>query len=110
MATSPQLLVTLSPFGGLQVELPGANGLRRKVELAEGAAESILLRMLLAQQVGASPALIGMEAAPTQWDVDAWVAQARKIVENGTAVHRYSTPRSGAPAVKLPDQFDDIGL
>lgn len=66
----PQIIVTLSPSGLLQVELPGANGGRRKIELRSGEGERDLLRMLGAQ-LHAHYA-IGEDGAPTEQQVQHW--------------------------------------
>jgi hypothetical protein len=66
----PQVLVTLSPQGGLVAELPGANGSRRRVDLKHGDAAETLLRILHAQL--ASRVAIGEDGAPTQAQVRHW--------------------------------------
>lgn len=60
---TPQVIVTLSPAGDLQVELPGTNGSRRVVPLT-GDIEAALHRMLRAQARGER--LIGSDAEPTE--------------------------------------------
>lgn len=109
-----QLLLVLSAEGTVAVELPGANGSRRKVTLPNdpAAALSCLRSMLLAQQTDCV-GRIGSRAAPTQWDIDRWssVAQAiaapvgQAIGEAGPVVTKYD--RGGTA---LPVSPDDIGL
>ncbi len=67
---TPQLILTLSPAGALLVELPGANGSRRRVELKPGEAEGSLLRMLQAQL--RREVEIGLDGAPTERQVEHW--------------------------------------
>lgn len=110
-----QLLLVLSAEGTVAVELPGANGSRRKVTLPNdpAAALSCLRSMLLAQQAEGFAARIGSRSAPTQWDIDRWssVAQAlaapvgQAIGEAGPVVTKYD--RVGTA---LPTSPDDIGL
>jgi len=106
-----QLLLVLSPEGGLAVELPGANGSRRKVTLPNDptTAVSCLRRMLLAQQAEGGPAKIGTSAAPTQWDIDRWAALARAVIVGESVAVAIVTKydRAGTP---LPASPDDIGL
>lgn len=111
-----QLLVVLSPEGGIAVELPGANGSRRKVTMPTdpAAAMSCLRSMLLAQQAeGAFGGKIGSRSAPTQWDIDRWSSVAQALAApvgttfgDGTAV---VTKYSGS-GTALPTSPDDIGL
>ncbi len=110
-----QLLLVLSPEGGLAVELPGANGSRRRVALPNdpAAALSCLRSMLLAQQQDGLIGKLGSRSAPTQWDIDRWssVAQAlavpvgQSLGEDGPVVTKYD--RQGTA---LPASPDDIGL
>lgn len=66
----PQVLLSLLPSGELALELPGPNGLRRKIELGQRPLETIL-RVLREQQ--AKPAQrIGLDGAPTQTQVLHW--------------------------------------
>jgi hypothetical protein len=70
MSRVPQVLVTLSPSGDLQAELPGANGSRRIVPLrASQIAETLqtILRGQLAERNA-----IGEDGAPTAHQVRHW--------------------------------------
>ena len=67
---TPQLLLTLSPLGTLQAELPGPNGARRRLQLS-GSADNILtslVRVLMAQSRGETK--LGLDGAPTQHQFD----------------------------------------
>lgn len=110
-----QLLVVLSPEGGLAVELPGANGTRRKVTMPTdpAAAMSCLRSMLLAQQQDGLIGKLGSRSAPTQWDVDRWSSVAQALASpvgttfgDGVGV---VTKYSGT-GTALPASPDDIGL
>ena len=68
--TSPQVILTISPTGQLQLELPGANGARRKVEVNEDNLAPIARRILEAQALRA--VAIGEDGAPTQAQVRHW--------------------------------------
>lgn len=61
--TIPQVIVTLSPSGALQAELPGSNGSRRVVPLLPGQEIGTLERILAAQQSGQLS--VGEDGAPT---------------------------------------------
>lgn len=67
---TPQILVTLSPQGTLQVELPASNGTRRIVPITAAKAGGILLRMLHARLTGQVE--IGFDGAPTRQQVEHW--------------------------------------
>lgn len=67
----PQVIVTLSPEGGLLAELPGVNGFRRQVPLRSGEAGESLLRILHAQLVSGHTR-IGLDEAPTEAQVWHW--------------------------------------
>lgn len=67
---TPQAIVTLTPEGTLAIELPGANGSRRKVELRHGSVEQTLLEILHGQLK--SRVQIGEDGAPTQAQVKHW--------------------------------------
>lgn len=67
---TPQVLVTLSPQGTLQAELPGPNGARRVCQLKPGQAERDLLEILHGQL--ARRVEIGEDGAPTQAQVKHW--------------------------------------
>lgn len=67
---TPQVIVTLSPQGGLVVELPGANGGRHRVELRHGA-EGEDLRRILEAQLG-QRCQLGEDGSPTQAQVKHW--------------------------------------
>lgn len=67
---TPQLILTLSPQGLLQVELPGANGGRRKIELRDSEAVADLKRMLVAQL--SAHYAFGEDGAPTEQQVKHW--------------------------------------
>ena len=66
----PQVIVTLSPQGHLQAELPGANGSRRRVDLRADSAVKTLTRILQGQLQ--SKVEIGLDGAPTQAQVRHW--------------------------------------
>lgn len=66
----PQLLVTLSPQGGLVLELPGTQGTRRQLSVREGEFTQTCLRVLRAQQEQRTE--IGTDGAPTQVQVQHW--------------------------------------
>lgn len=70
MAKTPQVIVTLSPQGGLVVELPGIMATRRKIELRTSEAGQSLLRILEAQ--AADQTEIGLDGAPTVAQVAHW--------------------------------------
>lgn len=65
-----QLLITLSPKGALQVELPASNGQRRIVPLTAKEAGPTLLRMLHARLSGQVE--LGFDGAPTAQQVLHW--------------------------------------
>ena len=86
MLRTPQLLLTLSPSGDLQAELPGPNGARRVLPL-RGTPESTISaihRILHAQRnaTGLSDLFLGTDAAPTSHQVSHWT---------------HSTPRERCP-------------
>ncbi len=72
---TPQLLLTLSPTGALQAELPGPNGARRTISIEEiegrtAAADEMIgtiKRLLANQHLGRTS--IGEGGAPTQWQL-----------------------------------------
>lgn len=66
----PQVLVTLTPEGGLFIELPAGPGARRKVELREGEEGATLKRILSEQRAGNIS--IGQDGAPTSAQVHHW--------------------------------------
>lgn len=93
LMSTPQLILTLSPLGTLQAELPGPNGARRRLQLS-GAPEDILtslVRVLLAQQRGET--LLGQEGAPTQHQF--------------THTTRHSSAVEGCPFCNLGLQHSD---
>ncbi len=69
MTRVPQVIVTLSPQGKLQIELPGV-GTRRIVPVASGKVEDTLMRVLKAQL--SDQIDIGEDGAPTQAQVRHW--------------------------------------
>lgn len=73
---TPQLILTLSPAGDLQIELPGANGSRRVVQV-EGIDQ--LRRILYAQLHGERG--IGSESEPTEAALRHWRDHKRKYDE-----------------------------
>jgi hypothetical protein len=80
MTRVPQVIVTLSPQGKLQVELPGSQCTRRIVPLASGKVEDGLLRILQAQledQVD-----IGEDGAPTVQQLRHWERHATVPMAN----------------------------
>lgn len=70
MNTTPQLILTLSPEGGLVCELPGTQATRRQVPLRTSEAGETLLRILQAQARDQTE--IGLDGAPTQKQVLHW--------------------------------------
>lgn len=66
----PQVIVTLSPSGDLQAELPGPNGSRRVVPLLPGQQMDTLLRILVAQRDGQLS--VGEDGAPTMAQAIHW--------------------------------------
>src|SRR5216684_3310511 len=67
----PQILVTLSPSGELQAELPGSNGARRVVPLQRDVSTT-LLRILNSQLHAGDSVEIGEDGAPTARQVRHW--------------------------------------
>ena len=67
---SPQVILTISPTGELQLELPGANGARRRIGVNEHSLAPIARRILEAQALRAIA--IGEDGAPTQAQVRHW--------------------------------------
>lgn len=70
MSRTPQLIISLSPTGGLTVELPGAMATRRKITLRPGDEAQTIQRILLAQLQDRNE--IGLDGAPTQAQVNHW--------------------------------------
>jgi hypothetical protein len=70
MSRAPQVLVTITPEGGLAIELPGQQATRRQVLLREGDAGVTLLRILKAQQDHRVE--LGLDGAPTGAQVNHW--------------------------------------
>lgn len=70
MAKTPQVLITLSPLGNLQVELPGISPTRRTVILTDREAVATIKRILYGQL--ADKAEIGEDGAPTIAQVRHW--------------------------------------
>lgn len=66
----PQVIVTLSPQGGLRLELPGANGHRQVIDVKGREVEGTLLRILAAQ--ASRHCAIGEDGQPTQAQVEHW--------------------------------------
>lgn len=73
----PQVIITLSPAGTLQAELPGANGSRRVIPLGAGPAgrrderiEAVLIRILTAQS--RNQIELGLDGAPTSRQLLHW--------------------------------------
>lgn len=72
MTRVPQVIVTLSPQGKLQVELPGHQSTRRAVPVTSGKVEETLLRILRSQQSASHQPDIGEDGAPTSQQVKHW--------------------------------------
>lgn len=72
MPRTPQLLLSLSPEGALQTELPGAFGTRRKLVL-QGTPETQLstIRRVL-EALAQDKTEIGLDGAPTEAQVRHW--------------------------------------
>jgi hypothetical protein len=67
MSRVPQVIITLSPDGALQAELPYSGG-RRRVTI-----ESLdSIRQILAAQLRQTPSTIGMDGSPTGGQVRHW--------------------------------------
>lgn len=98
----PQLILTLSPLDELCVELPGANGARRKVLIHD---LSSLKRMLLAQRRGERG--IASEAEPTQAEVKHW-KEHRKVRDERCPFCRAEL--AAIAASKTPNILKELGL
>src|SRR5258706_12957137 len=70
MSKTPQVIVSLTPQGGLKVELPGIMATRRSIEIRTAEAGDTLLRILLAQQADRTE--IGLDGAPTGQQLRHW--------------------------------------
>jgi hypothetical protein len=70
MSRAPQVLVTITPEGGLAIELPGQQATRRQVLLRTSDAGATLLRILKAQQDHRVE--LGLDGAPTGAQVHHW--------------------------------------
>jgi hypothetical protein len=70
MSKTPQVVVSLTPQGGLKVELPGIMATRRSIEIRTAEAGETLLRILLAQQQDQTE--IGLDGAPTGQQLKHW--------------------------------------
>lgn len=66
----PQLILTLSPEGGLVLELPGTQSTRRQVPVRDGELAQTCHRILQAQM--ADQVEIGADGAPTVQQVKHW--------------------------------------
>lgn len=135
MTTVPQVIVSLSPSGGLRLELPGPFATRRVIDLRKGETESTLLRILLAQQDG--DIAIGLDGAPTEAQLRHWerhqtwpaqgcrfcISEGRALPVSGNAARRVLmsrpdvTVRICAPRATGPKQAghcatsaEDLGL
>lgn len=67
----PQVLVTLSPAGGLVAELKGRNGFRWQIPVGSEDAGTTLLRILHAQ-LTSGRLRIGLDEAPTEAQIGHW--------------------------------------
>lgn len=69
---NPQVIITLTPAGELQLELPGVNGARRRVELGNNPKYAVetISRILHAQL--RSEVALGLDGAPTEHQVCHW--------------------------------------
>ena len=70
MTRTPQVIVSLTPSGGLKVELPGVGATRRSIDLRTSEAAETLLRILHAQVQGQTE--IGLDGAPTGQQLRHW--------------------------------------
>lgn len=70
MSKTPQVIVSLTPQGGLKVELPGIMATRRSIAMRTSEAGETLLRILLAQQMDQTE--IGLDGAPTGQQLKHW--------------------------------------
>lgn len=68
---TPQLLLTLSPSGTLQIELPTPAG-RRLIPVLPGQLEATAIRILQAQIVGDTARTIGQLSDPSSFQVIHW--------------------------------------
>lgn len=70
MSKTPQVIVSLTPQGGLKVELPGTGGIRRSIEMRTSEAGETLLRILVNQRLDQTE--IGTDGAPTTQQLKHW--------------------------------------
>lgn len=70
MSKTPQVIVSLTPQGGLKVELPGIMATRRSIEIRTSEAGETLLRILRAQEMDKTE--IGLDGAPTGQQLKHW--------------------------------------
>lgn len=130
--STPQVIVSLTPFGGLKIELPGIMGTRRSIELAPGQAEATLQRILQAQME--SQVEIGLDGAPTKAQLDHWelhnewpraqcrfcLAEGRirpsrpkgkvLIAENPGGIQIYRKVAKPSKAVAMAKSIEELGL
>jgi len=66
---APQVIVSLSPYGTLVIELSGANGTRRQIIPRDDAAFMVNIRGVLEAQARGEKG-IGEAGAPTQSEID----------------------------------------
>lgn len=92
--TTPQLILTLSPDGGLVAELPGPFATRRRVELRDASALDTCKRILHAQLGGQTE--IGLDGAPTSAQVKHW--ERHEIWPDTRCAFCVREGRFGAPA------------
>lgn len=72
MPRVPQLILSLSPEGGLQTELPGAHATRRKLAL-QGDADTVLRTIkTILEALAQDKTEIGLDGAPTEAQVRHW--------------------------------------
>ncbi|SRR5258708_2883141 len=70
MSKTPQVIVSLTPQGGLKVELPGIMATRRSIDIRTAEAGETLLRILMAQFHDRTE--IGLDGAPTGQQLKHW--------------------------------------
>src|SRR6267142_3171464 len=110
----PQVLVSLTPNGGLKVELPGVSATRRVIELRAGEEGPTLRRILEAQLLG--DVEIGLDGAPTAQQVLHWerhqdfpkegcrfcMAEGRYLVQSSRSKARVIVNRSDCTVRVIP--------
>lgn len=119
MTKTPQIIVSLSPLGQLQVELPGAFSTRRTIVLTDAEAVATLKRILHGQL--ASRSEIGEDGAPTRAQVKHWErhevmsdSSCRFCISEGRVFgtgHRRSTTirKDGEVEIRRIQRFDEGG-